>query len=99
MLKHLLNDSAVLKTPANIDEYGNVTTFTETTINCKFEFAVLENFSSVSSAKSYSVKMFCLENVNVGDLIFYNSDNFQVIQVNVYDDFDGNSMFREVYLK
>lgn len=98
MLKHLLNDSAVLKSVSNVDEYDVPTVSDIRTINCKIEFAVSSESSSVSSSKIKPARMFCIDEVNIGDIISYNSVNYKIVQVNTYEDLDGQTMLREVYL-
>lgn len=98
MLKHLLNDTAVLKSVQDVNEYDVPTISEIKSINCKFEFAMKNDFNSYSSQKTMPARLFCLEEVRVGDIISYDENNFKVIQVNNYKDFDGKLMLREVFL-
>lgn len=98
MLKHLLNETAVLKSVENVDEYDMPVISDIKTIKCKIEFAAKIENSSDSSKKTHPVRMFCIDEVNTGDIISYNSVNYKVIQVNTYEDLDGQIMLREVYL-
>ena len=99
MLKHLLNDSAVLKSVHNVDEY-DIPVFSKIkNIPCKFEFAVDEQSSISDSQKRKPARMFCIDDISVGDIISFNSENYKVVQVNSYDDLDGKLMLREVFLK
>lgn len=98
MLKHLMNDTAVLKSIQNADEY-DITTITELkSIKCRFEFAVKSEQSSISVCRNKPARMYCYEEIKIGDIISYNSENYEVVQVNVYKDLDGNYPLREVYL-
>lgn len=98
MLKHLMNDVAVLKSVQNADEY-DIPTITELkSIKCRIEFAVKSEQTSISINRNKPARMYCYDEVNVGDIISYNFENFEVIQVNVYKDLDGNNSLREVYL-
>lgn len=98
MLKHLLNDRAVLKSVQDVDEYDVPTISTIKSINCKFEFAVKSDSTALSSQKTKPARMFCIEEIKVGDIISYNENNFKVIQVNNYENFEGELMLREVFL-
>lgn len=98
MLKHLLNETAILKSVENVDEYDMPVISDIKNIKCKIEFAAkIENLSD-SSKKTYPARMFCVDEVNTGDIISFNSVNYKVIQVNEYEDLDGQIMLREVYL-
>lgn len=98
MLKHLMNDVAVLKSIQNTDEY-DIPTITEIKkIKCRIEFAVESEQKSISVNRNKPARMYCYEEVNVGDIISFNSENYEVIQVNTYKDLDGNNSLREVYL-
>ncbi len=98
MLKHLLNDKAVLKTVQNVDEYDIPTISDVKTISCKIEFAMESENSSLSSVKTNPARMFCVDEVKLGDVVTHNGNNYKVIQVNTYEDLDGQTMLREVYL-
>ncbi|MGN0014237.1 MAG: hypothetical protein ACI37T_02325 [Candidatus Gastranaerophilaceae bacterium] len=98
MLKHLLNETAVLKAVENVDEYDIPVISDIKTLKCRIEFAVKSEENSGSSKKTYPARMFCVDEVNTGDIISYNSVNYKVIQVNAYEDLDGQIMLREVYL-
>lgn len=98
MLKHLLNDTAVLKSVQDVDEYDVPTISEIKPINCKFEFAIKSDQNALSTQKTKPARMFCIDEVRVGDIISYDEDNFKVIQVNNYEDFDGKLMLREVFL-
>ena len=98
MLKHLLNDTAVLKSVQDVDEYDVPTISEIKSINCKFEFAVKNDSTATSSQKTMPARLFCLDEVRVGDIISYDENNFKVIQVNNYKNFDGKLMLREVFL-
>ncbi len=97
-MKHLLNDRAVLKSVQDVDEYDVPTISTIKSINCKFEFAVKSDSTALSSQKIKPARMFCIEEIKVGDIISYNESNFKVIQVNNYENFEGELMLREVFL-
>lgn len=98
MLKHLLNESAILKTVEKVDEYGSAVISDVKNINCKFEFAILQNSTSDMDCKEKPARMFCFDEVNIGDIVFYNEQNYKVVQVNNYKDLDNEIMLREVYL-
>lgn len=98
MLKHLLNDTAVLKSVQDVDEYDVPTISEIRSINCKFEFAVKSDSYALSEQKTMPARMFCVDEVRIGDIISYEKNNFKVIQVNDYKDFDGKLMLREVFL-
>ncbi len=98
MLKHLLNDRAVLKSVQDVDEYDVPTISEIRSISCKFEFAVKNDLSSQSSQKTLPARMFCVDEVRVGDIISFDENNYKVIQVNNYNDFEGKLMLREVFL-
>lgn len=99
MLKHLLNESAVLKSVETVDEYGSSVISDIKTVNCKIEFAYSQNDGTDSSLLEKPARMFCVEEVKIGDIVYYNQENYQVLQVNTYKDLDGKIMLREVYLK
>lgn len=98
MLKHLLNDTAILKSVQDVDEYDVPSISEIKFINCKFEFAVKNDLTALSSQKTYPARMFCVDEINVGDIISFNENNYKVIQVNNYEDFEGKLMLREVFL-
>lgn len=98
MLKHLLNDTAVLKSVENVDEYDIPVITDIKTLKCRIEFAAKSEDLSISSKKTHPARMFCVDEVNMGDIISFNSVNYKVIQVNAYEDLDGQIMLREVYL-
>lgn len=98
MLKHLLNETAVLKSVESVDEYDIPIISDIKTLKCRIEFASKSDENSGSSKKTYPARMFCVDEVNTGDIISYNSVNYKVIQVNAYEDLDGQIMLREVYL-
>lgn len=98
MLKHLLNDRAVLKSVQDVDEYDVPTISEMRSISCKFEFAVKSDLNAQSSQKTLPARMFCVDEVRVGDIISFDENNYKVIQVNNYNDFEGKLMLREVFL-
>lgn len=98
MLKHLMNDSAVLKSVQNVSEYDIPAITDIKNIKCRIEFAVKTDNDSFSVKKTKPARMFCYDPVNVGDIVSYNLENYNVIQVNTYEDLDGKTTLREVYL-
>lgn len=98
MLKHLLNDRAILKSVQDVDEYDVPTISDIRSISCKFEFAIKNDSNYLSSQKTLPARMFCVEDVQVGDIISFDENNYKVIQVNNYNDFEGKLMLREVFL-
>jgi hypothetical protein len=98
MLKHLLNDTAVLKSVQDVDEYDVPSVLEIKTIKCKIEFAAQADLSSLSSQKSLPARMYCIDNVSVGDIVSFDEINYKVLQVNSYNGFDGEITLREVFL-
>ena len=98
MLKHILNDSAVLKPVIGSDEYNSPTFGTSKNIKCKIEFAQKIDSTQNSCRQSYPIRMYCYEKININDVITYQSNNYTVTQVNFYKDLDDKPMFYEVFL-
>lgn len=98
MLKHLLNENAVVKSVQNVDSYDVPTISDMKNIKCKFEYAVKSDFSAQNSLKNKPARMFCVEEIKIGDIVSFNSENYNVIQVNEYKDLDGKIVLREVFL-
>ena len=98
MFKHLLNESAVLKSVTGFDGYNSPVFAEPKTIKCKFEFVVKNDNSDVKTVAYKPARMFCIENISVGDVVVYNSKDYKVFQVNTYNGFDGYTSFNEVFL-
>lgn len=99
MLKHLMNDSAEIKFVQNITEYDLPVFKQIKTIKCKFEFASVSSENENCNIKTKPARMFCSEqDISIGDIVSFNSENYKVIQVNKYNDLDGNSTLCEVFL-
>lgn len=98
MLKHVLNDTAVVKAVSSTNEYNEDVFSTPKNIKCKIEFAKKLETSSVSSLQKHPLRMFCYETVNLNDVVSYQNNDYRVIQVNSYNDLDGCPMFYEVFL-
>lgn len=100
MLKHLMNDTVEIKSVQSADFYDLPIFRQIKTVKCKFEFAASLNDDDFSSSVTKPARLFCAEtDISVGDIVSYNSKNFKVIQVNKYDDLDGNDVLCEVFLK
>ncbi len=99
MLKHILNDTAAVKSVVSSDEYNSDTYSEPKTIKCKIEFAAKTEELPLSEQQSHPLRMFCYEQVGLNDIVSYKSSEYKVVQVNSYDDLDGNPMFYEVFLQ
>ena len=77
MLKHLLNESAFLKSVETVDEYGSSVISDIKTVNCKIEFAYSQNDGTESSLLEKPARMFCVEDVKIGDIVSYNQVNWK----------------------
>lgn len=98
MLKHVINDFAVLKSVIGSDEY-NADVFSDpVTIKCKVEFAKKIDTSKTSCQQTHPARMFCYEDVKLNDIVTYQDNDYKIIQVNSYKDLDGNPMFYEVFM-
>lgn len=94
-----MNDFVDWKSVQNSNEYDLPIFNQIRTIKCKFEFAQNSQDNTISSIKTKPARMYCHETgIAVGDLISYKSNNYKVIQVNVYKDFDGIENLCEVFL-
>ncbi len=98
MLKHLLNDSAILKSVQGFDEYDQPSFSQIKTINCRMEFSLYLQNSTLSSSVASSAKMFCIDEIKTGDIVSYNSFDYKVSKVNIFADLDGQTVLKEVYL-
>ena len=98
MFKHLLNESAVLKAVKSFDEFNSPVFDEPKTIKCKFEFVVKNDNSDVKAVSYKPARMFCTENISVGDVVVYNSKDYKVFQVNTYNGFGEHTVFNEVFL-
>ena len=99
MFKHLMNDTVEWKSVQNSDEYDLPIFNQIRTIKCKFEFAQNSVQNDGSCTRLLPARMFCHEpDIAVGDIISRKNNNYKVIQVNNYNDFDGNFMLSEVFL-
>jgi len=98
MLKHVINDFAVLKPVIGSDEYNSDIFGNSKTIKCKIEFAKKPDTSQTFCRQSHPARMFCYEDVNLNDIVTYQNIDYKVIQVNSYKDLDGKPMFYEVFL-
>lgn len=98
MLKHVLNDTAIVKSVSSVDEYSEDTYTESRNVKCKIEFAKKVDISPISSRQVHPLRMFCYETVNLNDVISYKNNDYRAVQVNVYNDLDGYPMFYEVFL-
>ena len=98
MIKHILNDSAVVKSVSSVDEYNEYTFSEPKNIKCNIEFAQKVDVSPVLSEQTHPVRMFCHETVNLNDVVTYKNKDYKAVQVSEYKDPDGNPMFYEVFL-
>lgn len=98
MLKHVLNDSAVWKKSVTSDDYNSDNLSDGITIKCKIEFAVQNQTDGAKSVKKHPARMYCNEDVELGDVILFKGNKFKIIQITVYEDFDSNPVLKEVFL-
>ena len=98
MLKHVISDSALLKSLAGSDEYNTFVYSEPVKIKCKIEFAKKIHNSQKTCRQTHPARMFCYEDVKLNDIVIYHDNNYKIIQVNSYKDFDGNTMFYEVFM-
>jgi len=98
MLKHVISDFAFLKSFTGSDEY-NTDVFSEPVkIKCKVEFAKKVDVYPTSRQQTHPARMFCYEDVKLNDVVTYKNNDYKIIQVNPYNDLDGNPMFYEVFM-
>ena len=98
MLKHILNDSAVLKPVIGSDEYNSPMFGTSKTVKCKIESTQKIDETQISCRQSFPLRMFCYEKMNINDVITYQNNDYKIIQVNFYKDLDDKPMFYEVFM-
>ena len=98
MLKHILNDSAVLKPVIGSDEYNAPVFGTSKTVKCKIESTQKIDETQNSCRQSFPLRMFCYEKMNINDVITYQNNDYKIIQVNFYKDLDDKPMFYEVFM-
>ncbi len=94
-----MNDTVEWKSVQNSDEYDLPIFNNIKTVKCKFEFAQNSQETDNTALKLLPARMFCHEtDIAAGDIISYKNHNYKVIQVNIYNDFDGSVILCEVYL-
>lgn len=98
MIKDYLNQTASWQSKTGNNSYGEPTYGADCTINCRFE----AKHSLVRNANGVTIdsmtKMYCVENIQEGDLITYGGRTYIVLQVTDQPWVDGTINHREVYL-